>query len=194
MVMFVRDNFIIKVLVSYPVILIVLYFIPFIGVCLLLFRMFIYNRKRVRDLLFIIGVGVLILIPKIVNYILGVISYDIDNISYLSDIVNSDLYNVDFIGYSKFLIGLGIILLIVSYVVNIIFRKFNNSLVSYIKNIENRDREIASQNDMKMRIKRERAVNTSYVKCPYCGSDNLVSDKFGVCKYCRRKIENRSYR
>lgn len=44
-----------------------------------------------------------------------------------------------------------------------------------------------------MKEKREKAKNTGYVKCPYCGSDNLVSEKFGICAYCRRKIENKNY-
>ena len=42
---------------------------------------------------------------------------------------------------------------------------------------------------MKMQEKRERAKNTHVVYCPYCGADNMLTEKTGICKFCRRKIE-----
>ena len=44
-----KNNLFIKILCSIPVILLFLYFIPFLGVCLILFRYFIYdNKKRIE--------------------------------------------------------------------------------------------------------------------------------------------------
>ena len=39
-----KEREIFKILTSIPVILIVLYFIPFLGVCLIIFRYFIYKK------------------------------------------------------------------------------------------------------------------------------------------------------
>ena len=65
---------------------------------------------------------------------------------------------------------------------------------NYINEIQKRDEKISKENDMKIKIKQEKAQNTNYIKCPNCGSDNLLSEKFGTCKYCRRKIENKSFK
>ena len=66
-------------------------------------------------------------------------------------------------------------------------------LIQGIKESVKQDAEISKQNDMQIKIKQQNAKNTSYVKCPNCGSDNLLSEKFGTCKYCRRKLVNKNY-
>lgn len=194
-----KDNQLIKILVSIPVILITLYFIPFLGVCLLLFRFFIYNgKKNTSTLLFLIGTGFLVLVPNIINLILKMFKVDVKTIAYLNDIINSDLYNTNFIQYSKTLLTIGILLFIIIYVLKILLNKVNNKLSTTLKNYitetQKRDREIAKENDMEIKQKQERAKNTFYVKCPNCGSDNIISEKIGTCKYCRRKIVNKNYK
>ena len=139
-------------------------------------------------------VGILILIPKIIYFILGIFKIDINTIPYLQDVLNSDLYNINFINYSKLLICIGIIFLIISFALTAIFNKLNIGILNYISKQEKMDTKISRENDMKIKIKQEKAKNTSYVKCPYCGSDNLLSEKFGICQYCRRKIENKNYK
>ena len=193
-----KNNLICKLLASFPIILIALYFTPFLGICLILFRYFIYsNKKKISTPIFIVGVGILILIPKGLDLIFDIAKIDINKIPYLSNILNSDLYNVNFMNYSKFLITVGVIFFIITIILNVIFNKINSKLNSgirnYISETQKRDAEISKQNDMEIKIKQEKAKNTSYVKCPNCGSDNLISDKFGTCKYCRRKIENKNY-
>lgn len=190
-------NSILKVLSSLPIILIVLYFIPFLGICLIILRYFMYKEKRVSTPIVIVGVGLLILIPKVLGLILGIINFDMNTISYFNDIINAELYNVNFIKYSKFLICVGVIFLIVSFVLKSIFDKVNSKLNSeirnYISKTEKRNAEISRKNDMEIKMKREKVKSTNYVKCPNCGSDNLLSEKFGTCKYCRRKIQNKNY-
>lgn len=193
-----KKNIICKMLASLLIILIALYFIPFLGICLILFRYFIYsNKKKTSTPIFIIGVGILILIPKGLDLILDMEKVNMTKIPYLNDILSSDLYNVNFINYSKLLISVGVIFFIISIVLNTIFNKLktklNDSIRNYILETQKMDAAISKENDMKIKLKQEKAKNTSYIKCPNCGSDNLLEEKFGTCKYCRRKIENKNY-
>ena len=194
MVVEMRNNLLFKILASLPVILLTLYFIPFFGVILILFRFFMYSNKKMSTSIFITLIGIFILIPKIINFILDIFKIDINKVPYLQDVLNSNLYNIDFINYSKLLICVGIIFLIISFVLTTLFNKLNSNILNYISKQEKRDAEISRENDMKIKIKQEKAKNTSYVKCPYCGSDNLLGEKFGICEYCRRKIENKNYK
>ena len=181
-------NMFVKILLSLPVIFTTLYFIPFLGICLLVVRLFINNRKNLFTSSIIFITGILILIPKILNSVLNLIKIDIP---FLNDIINNEFYNVNLIKYSKLLITIGVIFLLLTYVIKIIFNKFNNSLISYIKNVELQDEKISKENDLEMKIKREKMKTTNYVKCPYCGSDNIISLKTSRCQYCRRVIENK---
>ena len=54
-----RNNSIIKLLCSIPVILVVLYFIPFLGVCLLICRyiVYYYDRKRISTPYYLVSIG-----------------------------------------------------------------------------------------------------------------------------------------
>ena len=47
---------------------------------------------------------------------------------------------------------------------------------------------------MEIKLKQEKAKNTSYVKCSKCGSDNIVSEKTSRCKYCRSVLVNENYK
>lgn len=194
-----KNNLLFKILSSLPIILISLYFIPFLGVCLILLRYFMYdNKKRISTPIYIVGIGILILIPKALNLILDVAKVDITTIPCLKDIIGAELYNVDFINYSKRLICVGVIFLIISFVLNTIFdkvsSKLNSGIRDYINETQKRDAEISKKNDMEIKIKQEKAKNTSYVKCPNCGSDNLLGEKYGTCKYCRSKLVNENYK
>ena len=116
----------------------------------------------------------------------------------MSNILSADLYNTDFINYSKFLITVGVIFFIISFVLNAIFNrvssKLNSGIRNYISETQKRDAEISRKNDMEIKIKQEKAKNTSYVECPNCGSDNLLGEKYGTCKYCRSKLVNKNYK
>ena len=194
-----KNNIICKILSSMLLILIMLYFIPFLGICLLLFRYFMYNeKKRIGTSIIIVLIGVLIIIPKIFSLIFNVIELDNDIVMYLNNIINSEIYSINLTNYSKLLICVGIISLVLLYVGKIIINKINskvnNGIIKYIDKNEERNREIAKENDLEIRIKQEKAKNTGYVKCPNCGSDNLIGDKFGTCKYCRSKLINKNYK
>lgn len=194
-----KNNIILKLLSSLPIILIMLYFMPFLGICLIILRYFIYdNKKRISTPIYIFICGILILIPKGLDLIFEIAKIDRNNIPYLNDIINSELYNVDFMKFSKRLIYVGIIFLIIACILKAIFDKVSNKLSSgfanYIRETQKRDYEISKRNDMEIKMKQEKARNTSYVKCPNCGSDNLLTDKFGKCEYCRRDLVNNNYK
>ena len=189
-----KNNIILKILLSIPIILIALYFIPFLGVCLIIFKLFVYgSKKSIITSVSLLIVGLLVLIPKV----LSITKINIDKIPYLKDIIKSDIYNINFIKYSKLLITIGIIFLVITIILKLVItklsNKFNGKVGEYITQMQKKEIEISRENDMKIKLKQERAKNTSYVKCPYCGSDNLLGEKFGTCSFCRRKIENKNY-
>lgn len=194
-----KKNIIFKILASFPIILLSLYFIPFLGVCLVIFRYFMYSdRKRITTPIIIAIIGLLVLLPNIVYSILKLLKFDINRIPYFEDIVKSELYSINFVDYGKFLICLGVLSLIIVFVLKTIFdklnTKLNHSIRNYVEEKQKMDYEISKQNDMEIKLRQEQAKNTSYVKCPKCGSDNILSDKFGTCKYCRSKLQNKSYK
>lgn len=191
----VKNNLLFRMLSSLFVIFIALYFVPFLGICLILLRYFILgNKRRMLTPLWIIGFGIIIFIPKGLKLVLDTVNFDLTRVPYLSDLVNTELYNLNLINYSKNLIYIGVILLIISFVLKTILNKLSIGIRDYMIDIQKRDMEISKKNDMEIKMKQERAKNTSYVKCPYCGSDNILGEKIGTCEYCRRKIENKNFK
>ena len=177
-----------KFMASMPVILLALYYFPFLGVCLLLFRCFYYKSKRYKTSLFLVIAGLLLFLPNCVSSILKLGNITAEWTVSLNTFIASDVY-LKILNYAKFLLYLGVIFLILSYVFFYFFSKIKNKAESYIKADLNKDYEIRKENDLKMQIKREQAKNTHVVKCPYCGSDNMLTENIGTCAYCRRKIE-----
>ena len=131
--------------------------------------------------------GLLILLPKIVNYILGLVKVN-KSIPYLDEILTSNIYT-KLIGLSKILIILGVILIIISYISHMLGEKIGKSIGNYFKEEQRKEYEISEKNDLKMKEKQEIAKNTHFVKCPNCGGDNTVIGNVGKCKFCRRDIE-----
>ena len=188
-----------KILCSLPSILLFLYFIPFVGICLILMRAFVYhNKRKISTSIFLIVIGILLLCPKILEKVFELLQMDLSKIPYLNEILTNDVYQNNLISYAKYLLLAGVIFLLLSLLFQSLFEKLgqllNRGLQNYIKESVKQDEKIAKENDLKIKVKQEQAKNTNYVKCPYCGSDNLLSEKFGVCQFCRRKIENKNYK
>lgn len=182
------SNNILKILCSLPSILLFLYFIPFVGVCLIILRCFVYNNKKRFVSKGLIIIGILIYIPKILGDILNLIKFKIDTIPYFSEVINSDAY-IKLVDYSEFILTVGIITLIISVIFKKVFDKISRVARSYIKSNISQQQEISKQNDLEVKLRREKAKNTHVVYCPHCGGDNMLTEKVGKCKYCRRKIE-----
>lgn len=184
-----NENKFFKLLCSLPIILIILYFIPFLGICLILFRFYIYrNNKQYKTPILLLLCGLLLLIPKLLDSIMKFLKLNSDEIPYLNNIMNSDIY-IKLLSYSKLLITIGIIFLILSFILKNVFNKVNTGIRNYMAEDLKKDYKIRKENDLKMQEKREKAKNTHVVYCPYCGADNMLTEQTGICKFCRRKIE-----
>lgn len=183
-----NNNSLFKLLCSIPVILVFLYFIPFLGICLMLFRCYIYigRKNNLYSTLFICGI--LILLPKIIYNVFDLFNVDNNIINYLLQIIDSNIY-IKLINYSKLLITVSIIFLIVSFIFNNIYSNLSNKLSNYIKEEQRKDYEISKANNLIIKEKQEAAKNTHVVYCPHCGADNIISGNYGTCKFCRNSIE-----
>lgn len=186
------ENKILKLICSIPVILVLLYFLPFVGVCLIIARYFVYRSRQSYELpVVLLIVGIIILLPRGAELVLNMMKQPITLIPYLNVVVGSELY-IKLIKFSKLLITLGIITLIVSYIVKSIALKVSSKLSSVLNDgvntYINKEAEIKEKNDLKIKEQQERAKHTHSVKCPTCGSFNIIYEDTGTCKYCRNPI------
>ena len=116
-----------KLLCSFPIILILLYYIPFLGICLILVRYSLFKSQKNYILPTILLItGLILLIPKTIS------SLHIKNIPYISKILSSNIYP-NLIPYSKRIITIGIIFLILSYIFKNISTKLGDKLNKGIK-------------------------------------------------------------
>ena len=178
---------ILKLLSSFPSIILFLYFIPFVGVCLIILRYFVYsNKKSIATPL--IGIGLILLLPKIINEV--TILLNINNIPYLGSIRDSKIYP-KILYYSELLLIVGIILLILSAILKKIVEKISSMFRNYMYAQQKVQTDIDRKNDLEIKLKQERAKTTNVIYCPHCGADNILTEKVGECKFCRRQIENK---
>ena len=188
-------HFLVKILCSLPVILLFLYFIPFIGVCLIILRGVFYsyersfnNEKHFSLSSMFITIGLVLFIPNIMDQILKYITVENTSFLFLHDFVSSTMYGKLF-SYGQLLFCLGILSFIISYIFKHFSVKLSYYLKSYILNQEKKMMDVSKTNDMEMKLKQERATHTHVVFCPSCGADNILTEKVGKCKYCRTYLE-----
>lgn len=182
-----KENKFLKILCSYPVLLLMLYYFPFLGLCLIITRLFVYTKNR-KVSTYLVVTGVVLLIPKVLDMIFKLISFDSNIIPYFNNIVTSSLYNGKFMRYSRFLIIIGILSIIISYIIEKVRASLDTKINDYMNQDINRTTEIRQKNDLIMQEKREDAKNTRMVKCPNCGHMNTVSKKVAKCSHCRAII------
>ena len=176
----------IKLLCSIPAILIMLYYIPFLGICLLIFRTIMYDAKKdYNTQLILIICGLLILVPNLLD------SFKL-NSSYLDAINNSDIYP-ELMNYSKLLIIVGVIFMFLTYAFNKIFSSLSTKLhegltKAYNDSVENdyKAKEEAYERVIK---ENEKYKNYRTIKCSNCGANNVVTKSGETCKYCRTKLK-----
>lgn len=182
-------NRILRLVCSIPVIVGIGYFIPFVGVCLIIMRYFVYNNKKYYfTSSSLIIIGLLILIPKAIVKVLEIAKIKDISVTYLDTIINSDIYP-NLMNYSKFLITVGIIFLLVSLILRNLIDKISNYIRTFINAREQMDAENRSKNDMEMKVKQEKSKNTQVVYCSRCGADNILTETGGTCKYCRTPLK-----
>lgn len=177
------ENKFLKVFCSLPILLLVLYFIPFLGICLLFFRGFLYSTRKQKTFLFLILCGCLLVIPQLIHSFFSFLP-----IPYVVTIVSAPIYK-DLFHYGKFLITLGGIFFLLSALFRKVSSRFYSHVGNYIRQDLQKEYEIRKENDLKIQEKREKAGNTHVVRCPYCGSDTMLTEQTATCTFCRRKIE-----
>lgn len=191
------ENKILKILCSLPIILLALYFIKFLGIILIILRCFVYkDKKLLQTSIILMLLGIVLLLPNIFNYILGLFN---NSIPFIKQIIESDIYS-KLLVFAKFLLILSVILIIISFIVknmvekvknvgNEFNNKFKTSAKEYIDEMERKEAEISRQNDLEIKLKQETAKNTHVVYCPNCGADNIIVGNHGKCKYCRSVLK-----
>jgi len=196
------ENKILRFICSIPVILILLYFLPFIGICLVFFRYFIYKDKKIYELpIVLLIVALFLLLPRGAYLLLTNFKMDVNLIPYLDVVNRHDMY-IKIVKYSKFIFTMSIITLIVSYLVKTLYYNVKSKLSSAfsttsstlntkIDNYMAKEAEIHEKNDLKIKEQREKANNTHHVKCGTCGHEMLVSDNQTKCPFCGNPLSER---
>jgi len=189
-----RKNFFIKALCSFPVILIVGYFVPAIAVILALFRYVVYGKKHFYRTPIVLGViGLLLLLPRGIELAMSNFNFNL-GIPYWAEIIAHPLYP-KLTDYGKFLAIFAVILLVVSYilrnVIDGISNQFSNVVNGYYQDRIRHEDDIEKEVKLESRIKEiEAAQKTPHaVKCPHCGKTNHITGTTGRCKSCRSAIE-----
>ena len=187
-------NGLVKLICSLPVVLIVLYFLPALGVVMVIARYFIYGERHFfRTPVVLMLAGLILLVPRGLqlateNFNLGF------TIPYLSDILNFELYP-KLADYGQFILIVGIIVLIVSYLLKSFISGLSNNIRSmmsqYASTKQAEEVEIRKENDLKLREKEitSKQKTPHAVKCPHCGKTNSITGTVGKCKSCRSAIE-----
>lgn len=183
-----KHNIFVKLLVSIPVILVTLFYSPFLGIILILFRYYVHsNKKFYQTPLMLLLTSLIIWLPKIIEFVIEYGKINIE-IPYIYQIMDTKIYP-ELLVFSKTLITIGIILFIVSYILKNIFTSLYNKLMRLVEYEQIKDYEISKKNDMAIKEKQLRAKNTKVVKCPNCGASNTITSTTGKCKYCRSSIK-----
>lgn len=184
-----KGPILLKWLGSIPVILLLLYQIPFLGMICLLLRYFIYPKHKLKSIpyLFLI-LAILLLLPDMVDKLLHLLKIEITMNLNWKEFTSSAIYQNQVIPYAKLLLGIGIIFLLF---ITFMFKCqscLSQFLIGYLTTKERQDAEVSRQNDLLQKEKQERAKHTKVLYCPFCGADNLLTEANGVCLYCRRKL------
>lgn len=179
-----RRNNLINLLTNFFVILIGFYISVPLGILLVILRFSFGNKRNDNIAGYFFTVALFVLFFQIFNFIS--INDTVDNI--FLDILESDLYNILYSANTKIFI-VGILLLIITIVKEKISNSIVGSVKSYVKKSQADNYKIKKENDLQIKLKQERAKNNEVIKCPYCGADNIVSEKVCKCKYCRRSLQ-----
>lgn len=184
-----KENLMLKILTSIPLILFLLYFIPFLGICLLIIRLCISRKSNITTCSILVLVGIIAAVFKhIINILSKIIKNDkiIDFTNYFTD--NTELTN-NILKFGKLCITVGIIFIVLSIIFKKILDKSVDSVKKYIEKEEEKSYKIQKENNLIMQEKREKAKYTRNIVCKHCGASNLVSEKTDKCKYCRQPLQ-----
>ncbi len=183
-----------KFLCSIPVILLLLYFLPPLGVIVFLARYLVYgDRHFFRAPVVIAIVSLILLIPQ--GLYLANQNFNLNlSVPFLNEVIDSNIYP-KLADYAKFSFIVAIIILIVTYLLRSFLgglsAKFSQLLSSYFSAKQAEEERIAKENDLKLKEKAltSKQKTPHVVKCPHCGKSNSIIGTVGECISCREPIE-----
>ena len=177
----------INLITSLPIILIALYFLPILGILLLLLKFITATNKNNNIATILIILGLLIQVPNLLKWLSKSFKF---TVPYLNKVLEYDLY-YDLTKYSTLLIITGVVLIIITTLFNKIFGSIKNTLNEAVDTYVTKQAELDHKNDLEIMKEQEKAKNTHAVHCPNCGAVTIVSDNVTRCKYCRTVLESK---
>ena len=181
-----------ELVLSLPVIVVAMYFLPILGIILVFIRAIKYKYNRNYGFNMMLAVcGVVLLLPKLMKYLMDLIKVKTGEIPYLNEILELDIYP-KLVDLGKLLIVVGLICNLVSY----FSRRLSNQKTASLKEKTTvRTLQAEAQANSKMY-----GINTETEKvepkeaelqefnCPYCAGLNKAYEEAINCKYCGREI------
>ena len=163
---FFNTNNLIKLLLSLPVILLVLYFLPVLGVIMLIARYFVYGSAHYyRAPIALIIIGLILLIPHGLELAMANFGFEL-TIPYFKEFIGLGIYP-KLIEYAQRLFVIGIVFLIVSAVTKAIAMKLSGKLSNLLREWFTA-KETTKQLETKERIaKSEEKIETSKHNTPH---------------------------
>ncbi len=202
-----------KILCSLPVILIALYFIPFVGICLLMFRLIYdvintpkYKRKNSTITYFSTNIfcfGLLLILPNLVYKILEYFKVKGEFLTYLNDFISKDIY-IKLYSYGKKLLIIGLIAYIISILAKKLFSKTSSTVEktisdkikdTYNKSIQNSAEEQSKKLDQEEKLNKKleeyykakkEESNSNNRHCSFCGT--TVDKDSTNCPNCGARL------
>ena len=159
-----RKNLLIKIICSFPVILVVGYFVPAIAVILSLFRYVVYGKTHFfRTPIVLLIAGLICLLPRGLELAMTNFNFNL-GIPYWTEIMAHPLYP-KFTDYGKFLAIFSVILLVVTYVLRSFIEglsnKFSSLASSYYQDRAKRDKSKKMLNS-NLKLKKSRQNKTRH--------------------------------
>ena len=169
---------ILKIITSIPVILLGSYLSILIGFFLILLRFCIREENKKKFILFLFVLGIILVIPYFIDTITG------SKILSINTFISTGIYR-SFLSFGKDLLILSVIFLFLLIFCESMLQQVEDYIKKYIEKEEQQMQEIPRENNIVMQ---DSVKNTHVVFCPYCGADNIIEGKSGICKFCRREI------
>lgn len=148
-------NKLLRFFCSLPVVLVITYFIPFLGVFLLICRLYVYREiKCYKTWILMFLFAIIIALPKFVSYILITFNLTNINIPYLSEINISDVY-LRLMEYSKMIVIISVVFFVLTLILKNVLKNLIYKINSSIIESERKHANIIKENDLIMREKRK---------------------------------------
>ena len=179
-----KDKLIYKIIFSIPVILIMIYLVPVLLIILLIAKQFITKKSWYTIPIILIILSIVIYIPQILDLIFA--GFKLESIN---QVISLNIYE-KLLKYGKTLFIIGLLILTLSGIFNKIIENLVNQIKKAYHNYQEKEYQINKENNLKIKEKQLRSNTTNVVICQNCGASNIITEKTGICKYCRTAIEN----